>query len=413
MSMNILKLTEQVDKKVIFDNKQYTLSFPYNINAICEIEPKWCATDELKKNVVERFKDKGSFYIFQDKTAEESFILRDDDRVPMIRSGNYHLMRVTDTGVFYPLIQHKKYFSKKPELIDILNLKYNLKERIKYNMPFSEEELKGWTQNNDFAKAVYKIIKGNDMTYTLLEPFLGENDIIWQTGALSEVDGEDMEIQLYTDGLKIEVADEYYKEKFLVLQEDDEWAYNMAMGHYDECEEMDEEELNYMQNYLTPENLTRLDELAETMGSNMKDWDDEGGVADFFEDKFNTIWNNWIWDWLNSLGCAVGRERAKSTKEYIMAELLYPFTEYSNSFSMKLTYPQLLQLIGTHDIKTFGELAEYDINEIDSGLSEIWYDAWDIDKEGNEDMNLDFKNLLDRIADESVLIISLVILKVN
>ena len=67
---------------------------------------------------------------------------------------------------------------------------------------------------------------------------------------------------------------------------------------------------------------------------------------------------------------------------------------------MKLTYPQLLQLIGTHNIKTFGELAEYDINEIDSGLSEIWYDAWDIDKEGSEDMNRDFKWLLDKIKDE-------------
>ena len=112
MSMNISKLTEQVDKKVIFDNKRYTLSFPYNINAICEIEPKWCATDVLKQNVVERFKDKGSFYIFTNKTSEESFILRDDDRVPMIRSGNYQMSRVGDTGPSWPLINHKKYFSK-------------------------------------------------------------------------------------------------------------------------------------------------------------------------------------------------------------------------------------------------------------------------------------------------------------
>ena len=100
---------------------------------------------------------------------------------------------------------------------------------------------------------------------------------------------KDDEIGIMPDGegILIIANDETFKDKFLDLSEDDDWAYNAAMGYnyYDDCEEMDTEELNYMNGYLTPENRGRLQTLRELVGepkfTEQELQYDEGTVYDF------------------------------------------------------------------------------------------------------------------------------------
>ena len=52
-------------------------------------------------------------------------------------------------------------------------------------------------------------------------------------------------------------------------------------------------------------------------------------------------------------------------------------------WELKITYQQLLYIIGEKRINTFSELENTEINHIDGGLNDFWYDAYDVDDEGS------------------------------
>ena len=51
-------------------------------------------------------------------------------------------------------------------------------------------------------------------------------------------------------------------------------------------------------------------------------------------------------------------------------------------WKLDITYTQLLYIIGDKKINNFSELEDTEINHIDGGLHDVWYDAWDMDEEG-------------------------------
>ena len=98
-----------------------------------------------------------------------------------------------------------------------------------------------------------------------------------------------------------------------------------------------------------------------------------------------------MWSILDALGCAVGDSRVKAMKKEVESQkvLDYEFIGSNNYelWELKITYQQLLYIIGEKGINTFSELENTEINHIDGGLHDSWYDAYDVDEDGEKNIN--------------------------
>ena len=413
MSINILN--EQINKRVIYEDGNYELYLPYNIASICSMVPQWCEDKEIKKRVIDAFKQSQVTYILTRKKDNFSTILMDNgSKVPLRLSGKYYMFNPITQMSIWPQIQNiKKYFSDKPGLIDKLNLQYTLKDRLKYEMPFSKEEMINFSKKNEFAKTIYDQIQGvlpafrdgKDIWIEIWEKFEGSDkvDVYDRSWLFEDMKNGELGIMPDHDGVTVFVEEEYYKEKFLDLSEDDDWVYASAMhgaGYYDDCEELDTEELNYINNYLSPENRTKLQELREMVGlpkfSEQELHHEEGLVMDFLEQFFPKEAEKFGYDWLDSLGCALSRGRRASMRKEIENEIVIEYNDDGNVTEMFISWPQLLQIVGQNNIETWEGLAEIELNALPA-LYDGWWDTWEVDDEGEKDLNDDFSRFVDKI----------------
>ena len=398
MSMNTLNLNEQVNKRVVFENDKYGIYLPYNLASICSLVPHWCASQKRKDRTLEAFKQDGVLYMVNNKKTKDWYILQDEgSRIPLQKSGKYRMYSPAADGYIYANSQSaKKYFSQSKELRDVLNLNYTVNEMLKYGMPFTPEEMKEYSETTPFAKAIYDIIQSEHPDWETLEKFTGKDDIVVIDDALSpyeDLDNGAIAIHPRHDGVTFYAEDEYYKEKFLNLTEDDDWVYESAMGsgYHDDCEEMDYEEMNYMGNYLNQQNRERFNGLRHLMGFEpIEVNNDEGEIADFLEKYFPKEAERMEDDWLYSLGCAIGRGRAKGVREYIDDEILFEYEEHGRMTEMFIPWSSLLRLVGKNKLENFEGIVDSEINDIGS-LYDMWYDVWEVDDEGANEMNDDFK----------------------
>tara|TARA_R100001463_G_scaffold12745_2_gene34265 strand:- start:1187 stop:2809 length:1623 start_codon:yes stop_codon:yes gene_type:complete len=408
-------LNEQVNKRVVYEDDKYELVLPYNIASICSIAPQWCKDEKIKEATVNAFKSGGVTYIIIEKDKNKAGIVHDTkSKIPLRFGGEYALFDpLRDSALninWYQKKEAKEFFSDKPALIEKLNIPYSLKERLKFEMPFTEKEMKQFSEKNDFAKAVYDEIRGEKGQNLDWEKFEGNDNTTVSTDSwfFDNMNNDEIGIMPDGEGILIIANDETFKDKFLDLSEDDDWAYNAAMGYrgyYDDCEEMDTEELNYMNGYLTPENRGRLQNLRELVGepkfTEQELQHDEGNVYDFLEKYFPVEADDMADEWLSSLGCAVWRSRAQATKDEIDEAKVFDYDERGRNTEMYITWKQLLQVIGTKSVENFADLGEIELNGLPN-LYDGWYDAWDVDDEGSNDMNAAFKNMLDNIEEDGV-----------
>ena len=408
-------LNEQVNKRVVYEDDKYELILPYNIASICSIAPQWCKDEKIKEATTNAFKTGGVTYIIIEKDKNKAGIVHDTkSKIPLRFGGEYALFDpLRDRALnisWYQKKEAKEFFSDKPVLIEKLNIPYSLKERLKFEMPFTGEEMKQFSEKNDFAKAVYDEIRGKSVENLDWEKFEGNDNTNVHDRSWFFDDMKDDEIGIMPDegGILIITNEQTFKYKFLDLNDDDDWAYNAAMGwggYYDDCEEMDVEELNYMNGYLTPENRTRLQTLRELVGepkfTEQELQYDEGTVYNFLEKYFPVESEDMSDEWLSSLGCAIWRSRAKVIRQEIDDEKVFDYDERGRNTKMYITWKQLLQVIGTKSVESFYDLGEIELNGLPS-LSEHWYDTWDVDDEGVKDMNAAFTKMLDDIEEDGV-----------
>ena len=406
-------LNEQVNKRVVYEDDKYELILPYNISSICSIAPQWCKDEKIKDATVNAFKSGGVTYILLQKDTNKVGIVQDTkSKIPLRLSGEYAIFDPLEEPTlninFYRKNETKKFFSDKPGLIEKLNIPYSLKERLKFEMPFTGEEMKQFSEKSNFAKTVYDQIEGKNIPFETWEKFEGRDDVdvIKSSWYADSMASGALAIMPDDNGITIFAEESYFKEKFLNLTDDDDWAYNAAMnngGYYNDCEEMEHEEMNYINNYLTPENRERLQDLRGLVGqpkfTEQELYNDEGNVYDFLEKYFPIEADDMADDWLNSLGCAIWRGRAKAIREEIDDAKIFDYDERGRTTEMFLTWKQLLQVIGTKNIENFYDLGEIELNELPQ-LYDGWYDTWDVDDEGTDDMNGDFKRMLDKIEKE-------------
>ena len=404
------KLTEIKNHKVLYDGKDGKLILPLNFGAIKELVP-WLE----QEHTINQIKGSQGFpYILL--TKDKSYIILDTgSKMPTLYSGTYKLFNEGGWNHNTPhqVLAHKK------EIADLLKLKYTPKQRIKFNMPYTEEELVDYANKNQFAKTVYDIInskKDSEQKRKLTDKlinFLGDKVEEYDGGDCIGSDCNDYEeVEFNDDGITLYTSPELYKANYLTVDEDSDWVFDSAMNDYDDCEEMDSEELTYIDSHFSDKTNNKFEEFIKKYEP---DFIEEEGITTpfdgygegvynlFLETFFPEDWERDSWDILEIIGCSVYRSRKQSVQNEIQDEITYPFEQnhhYGRSqimYETSLSYSQLLQLIGSLGLKNFSELREWDINAISYNLSDTWYDAWDMDELALKEINVRMGEIIDNL----------------
>tara|TARA_R100000664_G_C2759772_1_gene149922 strand:- start:1958 stop:4681 length:2724 start_codon:yes stop_codon:yes gene_type:complete len=385
--------------KKVFENGDYEIIVPLSKDSFCYYaqNTRWCDQEWwLQSNVLG---SKTTPYIIIDK--------RNNTKHYIAGKGNVFLLRDSETKYVYfdrnsTFINTKKFLSDKPELIDFFNTKYNARERIKYNMPFTPEELSTFYETNPFSQALYDTMEGK--TGVNLAGYVGDDfDILtrqsWGVDETPQIEYDDEVVTL-------SIPTDMFLDDYVEIDEDDKYWFEIGMGegYYDGYEEVDDDELNYMScwfgNGATFERIQELmkllgeDKFAEYKECTMYD---DGDMLNTFERYFPSLWSNYSDDILVAIGYGLGENRRKNLEIELKEDLPIPIRGINGGYSIILTYPQLLSLINQYpEINTFSDIKNTDFLHLNTSLHETWYDSYEWGEETEEEVDDIMNKFLDK-----------------
>ena len=357
--------------------------WPINDYSFCQLAKgtQWCSDG------VKSFEGYGTSYILQSKDTGERWKFDDREKVPGLPSP--HVQIKTKSNKW--LNQHR-FLADKPTLHDMFQQTYTTFDKMKYGVELDSTILEDLRDTNEFSKLVYDMIKNpNPVTEEKLKEFLSD-----MTYLENDYNPVVQSVYFGNKGVSIYYDESIFKEKIMGVDEDDDWYFELATDRYyynDHCEEMDDEELNYIHYHLTPETTQKLNDMVTVFGEdpNKYVWTDDGSIDEMMQELVPELWERNYYELLDALGCAVGRSRVKSVTETVSEDKVLDYEYVGNNryplWKLYITYEQLLYIIGDKKINNFLEIEDTEINHIDGQLSDVWYDAWDIDKEGVDEFN--------------------------
>jgi|TARA_R110002020_G_scaffold31127_8_gene97453 hypothetical protein len=386
--------------KDFLDSENLNITIPLTWDSLCGVNSEWCEASWLK----DRLKG-GTPYIIKDKRDGKKYLLHHLGKIPMLLDeANFNLYNEKAKSIIY-----KKYFSELPEAIKAFNLDYSWKERIKYSMPLEEE--KSYIVNS-FSKAIYKIMTtetSQSEREAIISEFLGEDFKLSRLSWGDNPDKNQGRVDVFSDGIQLQIESDHYQEDYLLVGDDDAYYFNQAMGYPygDYYDEIDEDELNYINCWFNNNAYSKLMELFAALDQPTHDrcteWDD-GDINEKLQEFFPEEWDNVSSSILDEVGYGVGSNRAKELKEYILDDTLLPFEDVGQYYKQDMTWVQLLGIIENYKINNLSELVETEANEIESGLSDIWYDTYDW-SEDTEDLISDrLTEFIDKVMEEGDLV---------
>ena len=396
----VIQEQEQEQKlriKTIYEDDNWKYIWPLNDYSFCQLakETSWCHRDEKP------FESYGTSYILQDKKSDEKWKFDDREVVPGLPSHDVTIKTKDNTW-----LNKHRFLADKPNLHDMFQQTYTTFDKMKYGVKLEDTILEDFADTNKFSEAVYNMIKNpsSENEDKLIE-FIGNNLI----DGNPYIDTPLINTVLFGNhGVSIYYEEAEFKEKIMGVYDDDDWFFDMGTDRYydDHCEEMDEEELQYVDYHMLPESKTKLDDMVTLFGDDPSkyNWDEEGTLDQAMQDLVPELWEANYWELLDAIGCAVGRSRVKGVAEYLEQDkvLEYEFIggNPSRLWKLDITYVQLLYIIGDKKINSFSEIEDVEINHVDGGLNDVWYDAWDVDKEGIDDFNDRLSWFIDTVKKE-------------
>jgi len=397
-------LTEQEKKvriKTIYEDDNWKYVWPIDDYSFCQlgVDTDWC------KSGHKTYEGDGTAYVLQDKNTNEKFWFTDKEKVPGLPSGD---VTIKDSNSNWQDVH--RFLSNKQTLHDMFRQNYSTFDLMKYGVKLDPNLLEDYSKTNKFAEAVYRMIyypnseKEEELS---TDEFMG--------GKFTDVDEHGIylgyakanTISFNDDGVSLYLPDGIFKEKYMGVYEADEWYFDIGANRYhgdSNCEEMDSEELQYVGYHINADNKGKLNNLITLFGKNPDDypWAEEGTLDEMMESLFPEIWESDYWELLDAIGCSVGRAREKAMVVEVQNDkvLEYEFEGGNDElWKLDITYTQLLYIIGDKKINNFSELEDTEINHIDGGLQDTYYDAWDMDEEGLSDFNYTLNSIIDKSAE--------------
>lgn len=234
-------------------------------------------------------------------------------------------------------------------------------KKVQYDIPFTAFDYK--KINQPILKRVWQVLKKklNPMDLFIERDFDGFTDFV-----------------IDEDGIKIEMKEEEYDEKYSGLDEN-----NKYLQYYDGSnEEADSDELEYMNNYLNEENLEKIKNLAILIGvSDKYDFTESNQIYEFL-DKYVENAQEIFDEYLIEMGYAKGRAKEESITETLKKEQKFKFV---NNYLI-LPWKELYEFLKNHPIIKFKDLENLEING-EISLDEALYHN-EISNESIKELNL-------------------------
>ena len=392
---------KKIRVKTMYEDDNWKYIWPIDDYSFCQLskETNWCKDGE------KYFEGYGTSYILQDKNSDQKWKFDDREVVPGLPSHD-----VVIRGKDGSWLNTHRFLANKPALHDMFKKTYTTFDLIKYGIPLDPNLLEKFSTTNEFAEAVYRMIDyPSSEKEDELYKFLGDKF----TEATAHAHNNPLinTVEFKNEGVSLYIDDSNFKWEYMGVNDDDDWYFELGAGRYnhypgDNCEEFDSEEILYVGGYMNQDTKNNLNKLAEIFGVDTTDidWESEGVIDETLEDIIPELWENNLWSILDALGCAVGDSRVKAMTEEIESQkvLDYEFIGGNNYevWELKITYQQLLYIIGEKRINTFSELENTEINHIDGGLNDFWYDAYDVDDDGVENINWEMNQIIDKALEE-------------
>jgi len=408
ISLTLSEQTSNTATRKVYEDEEVIITVPLTQESFCELAKgtEWCKPFTGKQWM-------GTYYIIYNKKNNEKTLVHDTRRVFLLREpSNGHTYNVYDKTAYNPWTASfiKKILSKSPELIEFFKVNYTPSDLIKYNMDINPKLLEEYSHTNEFAKAVYKIIKDRknfslDEIRDILEPYLGKRTLFAEDYTEVSGDNEMMMITVYGDSIDWSFPEPTYEDDILNIGSDgDGWYYSMAMdGTTTQHDEMDEEELNYICHHYNEPTRQRLVDLFTILepdaGHRLDNICEDGLINDMLEKYFAEEWHHVGGDIIWELSQGVGEYRRERLKENIEKELTMVAKSIPAGYELEVSYPSLLSIIHQYDLKTFDDILDSGFNEMPFSLYEAWQDEWGFGQETGEEINKLMNDLIDDIDD--------------
>lgn len=187
-------------------------------------------------------------------------------------------------------------------------------------------------------------------------------------------------VEFDTKGIKLHMDYVGWKNYFSGLSEENEWYYNMANSYYGYSEEVDNDEVKYMERNFPNELREKISILADMVGdlnisARIKtDGLDEGEFSDFLELNFPEQANRIFEDYLSDYGYALGKSRSKGVTDCYEEKAKY---QGSGSADIFIPWKDLLKIVITNPmVLTLSDLKDIEINGEDIELESCWYESY-------------------------------------
>ena len=428
--------TKQREKKVrvMFDNANYRIEVPLSREALCSSIPNLCGGEKDSRNnhLQGGFLNVGTPYILTDKIdSNNKYIVHHTGRVPFLRQKpTYNFYGANNQTIDYlTKTDLKRYLSDKEDLAEFFNIKWEPRDLIKFSMINSEEDILDLVKKGDnpetkkFLSQIKDVItnKGKygeniNNFYTQLNNFTGDDVALtfdWNTEVYdSDVEGGNAVIYIGNDGIKIYMGKDEYVENVLDLDENELYYYEQGRGHYSydqPYEDVDDGELDYMGYHWSKDTLDKWNKVMRLTGNERFVHDgggwDEGDVNEPMNSLSNDLWDQVSRDILVELGYGIGEHRQQEMEKYLNDEVLFDEDMYNQMVEIKLSWVQVLWIIGWSDSKNFSDMLDFEWNRVENDLSDVYHDSYSYsDDVGDEIDRIMNKFLTGLLEDEDKLI---------
>ena len=404
----------------VYEDDQIKLVVPLDRDTFCKLakDTLWCTGNEYGGGNPTKHVDivrKGTPYIHINKKDGTKHLFHGRSRIPFydLNSGESANLTVWDAQIKRETT--RKFLSKNKGLYKLFNIEYDIKERLKYDIPLVESELNEYAKTNKFTEAINKIrLNYNEETEEELSEF--SDDVNWVINYADNdgqyynkrwMDSEKTYVDIKPFGLEMSVPTQIFITEYLGLSDDESWVFNEAYGGhsyngYDE--HVDSDELNYIDNYISTTAVDKLKELAKMFGDKksnelFRDGDANGeDINDFLDTHYKKKWSDVGSDMLYTMSQGISEHKQKEIKEFFDDESVFEFVVGNDDVDFSISWDMLLYICHTYNIESFDDLSKHDINLVE-GAYDTYSDAWGFSEEYREDIEKDFTNMIDELIE--------------
>ena len=162
--------------------------------------------------------------------------------------------------------------------------------------------------------------------------------------------------------------------------ENELYYYEQGRGHYSydqPYEDVDDGELDYMGYHWSKDTLDKWNKVMRLTGNERFVHDgggwDEGDVNEPMNSLSNDLWDQVSRDILVELGYGIGEHRQQEMEKYLNDEVLFDEDMYNQMVEIKLSWVQVLWIIGWSDSKNFSDMLDFEWNRVENDLSDVYF----------------------------------------